>query len=188
MEERAYALLGTVAPILAYVFIGVSILLSPWFSWRENALSDLGHSFGSSVASVYNFGLILSGLLVILYATKVLSQYAKWTICSLTLWSFLLQMVATFDEVYGLIHTVVSGLFFVSLGFASIIYILERRSYLAMAAFLIGLFSWVIYWSEAYPIGVVVPEAISSLAVPSWVEFSSLRIFLGEEPMSVEKV
>ena len=66
MSERTYALFGVVGPLVAYFFIGLSIILSPWFSWSTDALSDLGHSVKSDVASLYNFGLLLAGFLLVI--------------------------------------------------------------------------------------------------------------------------
>ena len=66
MEERVYALFGVVGPLVAYISMGVSIVLSPWFSWESNALSDLGHAFRSEVASIFNFGLLLAGFLMMI--------------------------------------------------------------------------------------------------------------------------
>jgi len=52
---RDYTLFfGIVGPIVSYVLIAVSILLSPWFSWQRNALSDLGHSTKSNVSPIFN--------------------------------------------------------------------------------------------------------------------------------------
>ncbi|MCK4483018.1 hypothetical protein KAU55_07295, partial [Candidatus Bathyarchaeota archaeon] len=61
MNEKTYALFGVIGSLLAYFSIGVSIALSPWFSWETNALSDLGHAVNSGVAPIFNFGLLLSG-------------------------------------------------------------------------------------------------------------------------------
>jgi hypothetical membrane protein len=48
MNERICALFGMIGPPMAHVSIGVSIALSPWFSWERNALSDLGHAVKSA--------------------------------------------------------------------------------------------------------------------------------------------
>jgi len=79
MDERIYVLFGVIGPISAYLLIGVSITLSPWFSWERNALSDLGHAVNSGVAPIFNFGLFLAGFLLTIYAVKVLKNYARWT-------------------------------------------------------------------------------------------------------------
>jgi hypothetical membrane protein len=178
MNEKTYALFGVIGPLLAYVSIGISIALSPCFSWEKSALSDLGHAVKSEVAPIFNFGLLLTGFLLTTYAVKVLKGYAKWTGYSLVFSAFTLQLIAVFDEVYGLLHLVVSILFFVSLGVTSMFYAVERKSYSALAAFAIGLISWIFYWAEIYTAGAAVPETISSVAVLFWIIPSALRIYM----------
>ena len=141
MKTRNYALLGIISPFIAYFFIAISIIQSPWFLWEKNALSDLGHATRSSVSPIFNFGLLLTGILIFTYAILSLRNQAKWTGLCLTTSAFSLQLVGTFDEVYGFLHQVVSVLFFVSIGITSIIYAIEKKSYLGILAFIIGLFS-----------------------------------------------
>jgi len=182
LDERNYALLGVIGPVAAYAFIGVAIALSAWFSWHRNALSDLGHAVRSSVAPIFNFGLLMAGLLMFLYAVIVFRKYAKYTSVCLIVSAFMLQMVATFNEVYGFLHFVVSVLFFLSLGIASVAYAVERRSLLPVLAFIMGLGSWALYWARVYSAGVAVPEIVSSTAVVSWIILSAFRLYLGEKP------
>jgi len=183
LRERNYALFGLVAPLIAIFFIVVSIVLSPWFSWWSNALSDLGRSAAtdvapkSEVAPLFNFGLLLSGFLTILYSITSFRNHAKYTSYFLVLTGLSLQLVATFDEVYGSLHFQVSVLFFVALCFASISYVVEKRSVLAVTALVIGLCSWILYGLEIYSAGIAVPETISSMATVTWVMLSALRIY-----------
>jgi len=88
-----------------------------------------------------------------------------------------LQLVATFDEVYGSLHFQVSVLFFAALCFASISYVVEKRSVLAVTALVIGFSSWILYGLEIYSAGIAVPETISSMATVTWVMLSALRIY-----------
>jgi hypothetical membrane protein len=99
---------------------------------------------------------------------------------SLVISAFTLQLVAVFDEVHGLLHLVVSILFFVSLGVTFLFYAVERKSYSAVAAFAIGLISWVLYWAAIYSAGVAVPETISSVAVLFRIIPSALKIYMNE--------
>jgi len=183
LREQNYALFGLVGPLIAIFFIVVSIVLSPWFSWWSNALSDLGRSANSEVmpksevAPLFNFGLLLSGFLTILYSITSFRNHAKYTSYLLVFVGLTLQLVATFDEVYGSLHFQVSVLFFVALGFASISYVIEKRSVLAVAALVIGLCSWILYGLEIYSAGIAVPETISSMATVTWVMLSALRIY-----------
>lgn len=180
MDKRKWTLFGMIGPLAAYFFIGVSIILSPWFSWWSNALSDLGHSVDSDVASLYNFGLLLAGFFIIVYSITAFRDHAKYTSYCLLMSAFILQLVATFDEVYGPLHVRVSILFFVSLGFASIVYAVERKSILALVAFVIGLGSWILYSAGIYSAGVAVPEIISSTVTVLWIMLSAFKIYSGK--------
>ncbi len=175
MEWRGCAILGVIGPLVAYFFIGASVMLSPWFNWQENALSDLGHAIRSRVAPIFNFGLLAAGLLVAIYSVMMLRKYAKHSGRCLLGSSFALQLIATFDEAYGFLHYVVSVLFFVLLGLTSIVYSIERRSPMALIAFMMGLSSWILYWAGAYNAGVAVPEIISSAAASLWITSSALE-------------
>jgi len=177
MEDRDWTWFGVAGPTVAYASIGASIALSPWFRWERNALSDLGHSVRSGVAPIYNFGLLVAGFLIVIYAATVFKKHAKYTSASLSAAGFFLQMVATFDEVYGSLHYVASVLFFVSIGVTSIVYAVERKSYMAVLAFAVGLASWVLYWMKIYVAGVAVPETISSVAAVAWIIQSAIKIY-----------
>jgi hypothetical membrane protein len=181
MQKDNYALTGILGPLTAIIFITAAIVLSPWFSWGNNALSDLGNSVGSDTASIFNFGLLLTGFLTIIYATTSFKKHARITSYALTLAGFSLQLVGAFDEVYGMLHTQISVLFFATLAIASISYMIEKRSLLAASALIIGLASWILYGLEIYSSGIAVPEAISSMATATWVVISALRIYLNKQ-------
>lgn len=176
MNEKFYALFGIVGPLVAYFSIGVSIVFSPWFSWGKNALSDLGHSVNSQVAPIYNLGLLLAGFLMIVYAVTVFRKHAKYTAIILVASGFVLQSVAAFDEVYGFLHFVVSLLFFVLIGISSVVYAIEKKSYLTAAMFVVNFGSWLLYGLKTYSAGVAVPETISSVAVVVWIMVSAVKI------------
>ncbi len=180
MNERVYALFGVAGPLLAYISIGISILLSPWFDWKQNALSDLGHAITSKVSPIFNFGLLLTGFLTIIFVVTIFKKHAKYASICLIISSILLQLVATFDEVYGLLHHNLSVLFFISIGITSTVYAFERKSSLAAAVFIIVLSSWILYFAKIYSAGIVVPEIISSIAVSSWIMYSAIKIYLGK--------
>jgi len=177
LEDRWLALLGVIGPLAAYAFVGVSILSAPWFSWMKNALSDLGHALRRETAVYYNFGLALSGFLIIVYAITALRKHAKYTSLCLAGSAFFLQLVAVFDEIYGRLHGIVSILFFVSLGVAALVYTVEKRSVLGAASFVIGSVAWALYEFDVYEAGVAVPEIISATAVALWIMLSAIRIY-----------
>ena len=180
MKERNCALFGLLGPLTAFFFIVISIFLSPWFSWWNNAPSDLGHSVNSEVAPLFNFGLLLSAFFTMLYSLVSFRNHAKYTSYILILVGLTLQLVATFDEVYGSLHFQVSVLFFVALYFASVSYVIEKRSVLAFAALIIGLVSWILYGIDIYRSGIAVPEIISLMVTSIWVMLSALRIYVSK--------
>lgn len=181
MHEQKVALLGIITPVIATVFIGVSIGLSPWFAWEENALSDLGHSTNSEVAALFNFGLLLTGFCLIIYSMTCFKYHAKYTSYSLVAAGFSLQLVATFNEVYKPLHFLVSVLFFLSLAISCISFAIEKKSVLAVGALGFGLAIWILYGLDIYSSGIAVPEALSALAVSSWVMLSAFRIYSNNE-------
>ena len=60
---RSSLFLGIVAAILAWIVIGVSWRLNPWFVFTRDAFSDLGGPH-ACCPWIYNYGLILVGVLV----------------------------------------------------------------------------------------------------------------------------
>jgi hypothetical membrane protein len=180
LNDKNYAVFGLLGPLTALLFIGISILLSPWFSWGNNALSDLGNSVSSDVAPLFNFGLLLSGFFTILYALTSFRKHAKYTSYFMVLTGLALQLVATFNEVYKPLHFQVSVLFFLTLCFVSVSYIIEKRSVLAVAALVIGFASWILYGLDIYSAGIAVPETVSSMATSIWVVRSALRIYFNK--------
>ena len=176
MEERVYVLFGVFGPLLLYVSIGLSLVLSPWFSWESNALSDLGHAVNSSVASIFNLGLLLAGFLLMIYSATAFKKHAKYSSICLLASTFLVQLLATFNEVYGSLHYAVAVPHFVMLSLTSIVYTVEKRSAAALITFTIVLGSWTLYGLNIFNIGVAVPETISKIVV-SWIMISAFKVY-----------
>jgi len=174
-DKRLYALLGIIGPLIAFLFIGISIASAPWFRWSRNALSDLGHASRLESALYYNFGLAAGGLLITIYAVTSLMNRARYTGLCLAASAFSLQLVAVFDEIYGHTHLIVSEVFFILLLLSSLIYALERRSIIASCSFIVGLCAWILYWMNLYSAGIAVPEIISATAAVSWIIISALE-------------
>ena len=180
MDEKVYALFGVFGPILLYVSIGLSLVLSPWFSWESNALSDLGHAANSNVASIFNFGLLLAGFFLMIYAATVFKKHAKYSSVCLLVSTFFVQLLATFNEVYGSLHYAVAVPHFVMLSVTSIAYTIEKRSALALVTFVIVLGSWALYGLNVFNVGIAVPETISKIVV-LWIMISAIRIYTNRQ-------
>jgi hypothetical membrane protein len=177
MEERAYALFGVFGPLLVYASIALSLVLSPWFSWESNMLSDLGHAVTSDAAPIFNLGLLLAGFLMMVYALTVFQKHAKYSSYCLLVSTFLVQLLAAFNEVYGSLHYVVAVPHFVMLSFTSIVYTVEKRSAVALSTFIIVMFSWLLYGLNIFNIGIAVPETVSKLVL-AWILYSAINLYL----------
>jgi hypothetical membrane protein len=72
-------LCGIISTIIFFIFIGLAIWLSPWFSWTDHFISDIAGSLGDTpiwagrgMASILlNSGLILAGLIGIIFAVMI---------------------------------------------------------------------------------------------------------------------
>ena len=180
MEEKVYALFGVFGPLLVYVSILLSLVLSPWFSWKNNALSDLGHAVNSVAASIFNLGLLLAGFLMMIYALTVFQKHAKYSSFCLLVSTFLVQLLAVFNEVYGSLHYVVAVPHFVMLSLTSIVYTVEKRSAVALSTFIIVMFSWLLYGLNIFNIGIAVPETVSKLVL-AWIMYSAIKIYFDKK-------
>ncbi len=180
MEERVYALFGVFGPLLVYISILLSLVLSPWFSWESNALSDLGHAVTRDAAPIFNLGLLLAGFLMMIYALTVFQKHAKYSSFCLLVSTFLVQLLAVFNEVYGSLHYVVAVPHFVMLSLTSIVYTVEKRSAVALSTFIIVMFSWLLYGLNIFNIGIAVPETVSKLVL-AWIMYSAIKIYLDKE-------
>jgi len=161
-------LTGLLAIVIPLTSIFLSIALSPWFSWRSNALSDLGHSLRSEVAEIFNAGLLTGGLLLILYGALFVRKVYPLTSVLIGIVGYLFQLVGLFDEAYGFAHLLVSAIFFLSLAIATLVYCYERRSLYPLILLAIGTVSWLGYFLKIYRSGISVPEIVSVLGVAFW--------------------
>jgi hypothetical membrane protein len=179
MEERVYALFGIFGPLLVYASIALALVLSPWFSWESDALSDLGRAVTSDAAPIFNLGLLLAGFLMMVYALTVFQKHAKYSSFCLLVSTFLVQLLAVFNEVYGSLHYVVAVPHFVMLSLTSIVYTVEKRSAVALTTFILVMFSWLLYGLNIFNIGIAVPETVSKLVL-AWIMYSAIKIYISK--------
>jgi hypothetical membrane protein len=91
----------------------------------------------------------------------------------------MIQLLATFDEVYGFLHYAVSVPHFIMLSIISIVYALEQKSSLAIITLIISLGSWALYGMKIFNVKVAVPEIISKIVL-LWVMYFAIKIYLSE--------
>ena len=112
---RLTGLAGIFTPVFILTTIFISIAMSPWFSWHDNALSDMGVS---RTPNPFNAALLIGGLL---YLTFVLgfsrwyaapSRLARLALFCLVAGGVGLALVGLVTEEAGRIHYAVAAAYF----------------------------------------------------------------------------
>lgn len=172
---KTFGINGIFAPLIAFTLILLAIAYSPEFSWTENALSDLGVQKGVT-AMLFNTGLILSGVLTILFAAGLFAFLHEDFLGGIGAFLFILDSVAltaigVFPENVKPIHTYASVVFFT---------LFPASMFILTAAFLrtshnkLGFFTFLaatvatIVWTIPFGKGVAIPETISAVSASAW--------------------
>jgi len=159
------------ATLLVFPMVLIAIQLSPWFSWSNNALSDLGVS--GPAATIFNSSLIVGGTLSFIFSLgvrKVLPSKFGWLgVILFAVASLSLIGIGVFPETAGRIHTYFSTAFFALLGLSllangSALLLSSRK--LGSFTILLGVVSGVV-WLFPHR-GVAIPEFISALGGSIW--------------------
>ncbi|MHA2226770.1 MAG: DUF998 domain-containing protein [Candidatus Hodarchaeales archaeon] len=197
---RTIGLLGLLTPIIAYSGIIAAIFLNlEWFSWTDNALSDLGHYGNLGLrAFVFNGGLFIGGLLVFIFCLSFYYQERETfnadaigktllTIGAIAFFfsSVALMAIGIFSEDFGPIHRFVSEVFFTSIPFAmwffgGAFYRRTELKVMGLLALLIGTIAgitWISYFALHLFSGVAIPEAVSSIAVSIWIMLRGIQYY-----------
>jgi hypothetical membrane protein len=117
MFTRLAGLAGLITPVLTLTLIFVAISLSPWFSWHDNALSDMGVD---TVAPLFNGALVIGGLLYFVFVIGFLrwrglrSRPAKLAAVAMIVGAVGLCLIGVFTEDAGRIHYYVSATYFLA--------------------------------------------------------------------------
>ena len=123
---RIAGMCGMFIPVVIFTSLGVSIASSPWFTWTQHALSDLG--IQENTAALFNYGMIFGGILALIFSfglMKVLSK--KLGAYVLALSSLALIGIGVFPETIFTLHFLTSASFFVLLAIALMIIGLTSR-------------------------------------------------------------
>jgi hypothetical membrane protein len=177
---RTGASAGIVAPIVAFICILTAIASYPQFSWTDNALSDLGVVPGLT-ESVFNFGLLASGLLSFSFAIFGLYNYLEKNLLGkigsavFAGASLALIAISVFTENFSPTHYIVSVAFFVlmpiSLFIISGAFLLSHRRNMAVFTVLVAAAAalpWLLLFAFNYVPYVAIPETLSGLSVSLW--------------------
>ncbi len=178
LGKRA-GLCGLLAPVVAFTAIGISIAMSPWFSWARNALSDLG-ALNSPVWPVFNTGLVVAGLLASCFSYGLLRRarggLGRAGSVVLLIGSFSLVLIGLLPEDTGLPHLAAAVAFFL-LAPAGLMVIgiseflgpggecRASSGILASAPGAASLLTWAIWVLLGQPLGLAVPELVAAVLI-----------------------
>lgn len=186
--------MGYIAPLIALVGIFIAILLSPTFSWVDNALSDLGHWTRVDIgphpfprALIFNLSLTMTGILLIIVTIRLMKQlHDRPSIIAITpylLAAGFLTSIGIFSEDTWVrlenvsFHYIASLGFFITFPFAMWLMglswlRLSRLRWFSILSLLLPLASISLWWgtfSRMFPwSGVAIPEFITALTAIAW--------------------
>jgi hypothetical membrane protein len=193
---RIYPFIGIAGAVVAYGMIALAISVSPWFSWYNNALSDLGNTaLHPSTALVFDSGLASAGVLmtffgILLSKNNISWKFLVWSI-PLTISSIDLTLIGIFNESFGAIHLVVSEIFFVSI--ALTLFLFSYVSFpigmprLGALSLIFGVLSSLV-WIARFPWqGVAIQETVTSALAALFVIIIGCKL-LSSKPVPNIKV
>ncbi len=178
---------GIITPLIAFGCILLAIAYAPQFSWTDNALSDLG-VMPNPTSVLFNLGLIVSGILAIVFAFGLLIFFNKTVSGRIGAIMFVLDCLALicigiFPESAKPMHLYASVAFFAIFPLAMFLmtasFVLSSKHRMAVFTFAIAVFAAVVWAAEFlvhYVPGVAIPETLSALAACLWVAVLSFNI------------
>lgn len=176
---------GILASIVVFSSVLAAISRSPGFSWTANALSDLGVS---GAASIFNSGLIVGGILMMVFAAGLLvvggRVLERAGAALLFIGAIALSGIGVFTEAAGDIHFYVSAAFFgisaLSLLLIGSGFIVAGSKKFGLSTVLAGVLAglpWAFYWAW---IGLAIPETLSALVIFIWVIVEGAKLCIGK--------
>ncbi|MHC1625107.1 MAG: DUF998 domain-containing protein [Methermicoccaceae archaeon] len=166
---------GFIAPVVAFVGITLAIATHPWFSFTENAISDLGALYVEG-NYILNISLFVSGILATVFAYGLTEEQrtklGRFGAILFMMGTISLAMIGLFPEDFKIpIHFIVSVSFFAfaGLGILAMGIADERRWFRAFSILLFSSALMFAMMSMDLFTGVAIPELIGAVAITIWV-------------------
>jgi len=184
-------LCGILGSVLALGMVFAVTVISPWFRWDTNALSELGVG---EVSLVFNSAVVIGGVLNFIFALgarKYLSgrRVVRIGVALVMLSSVCLALVGIFTVAYHFAHAIVSLGYFVlaPTGFTLIWLGTERDTIRTLsivtgiAALLAILILPMMFLVVPFKVGFAVPEIIEALILAAWMVFMGVRLLRADQ-------
>jgi len=183
---------GIASQLVGLAFILAAVASSPWFSWTENDLSILGVE--GSVTAIFNWGLILTGLLSLVFAiglwkSLIASRPGQVGTVCLLLGSVALSTTGIFPRTINMPHDSASIAFFVFITLALFLVgvaaiaasqtlwgVLSLAASVLMVGFLLAPWPWS---------GGSIEQLLSCLPWSLWTVVFGLRLLVGTRQVNV---
>jgi len=179
-------LCGIISSVLTLIMVFVATIISPWFRWDTNALSELGVGEASLI---FNSAMIIGGTLNFLFALGIREYLGKIGLVKygtilIILGSLSLALVGFFTVSYPILHGIVAlGTFilpptgFILIGFSSKPSTIRKLSIISgIAALIIILVLPFILLIIPFNVGFAVPEMIEGIIVAAWIIFMGIKL------------
>jgi len=137
MLRRIAGVCGITSQLTALIILLIVISNSPWFSWTENELCDLG--IVGSATTLFNLGYILTGVLSLIFAiglrkSLLSSRLGQLGAVSLILGSMMIPAIGIFPRTLVLLHN--------SASMAALVFIIMALLLIGVAAVTASQMKW----------------------------------------------
>jgi hypothetical membrane protein len=186
MLLRLGGLCGILGSVLSLVMVFAATVISPWFRWDTNALSELGVG---EVSLIFNSAVVIGGVLNFIFALgarKYLSgrRVVRIGVALIMLSSVCLALVGIFTVAYHFAHAIVSLGYFVSapigfilIGLGTEIDTIRTASIITGIAALLAILTLpMIFPVMPFKVGFAVPEMIEALILAAWMVFMGVKL------------
>lgn len=185
--QRSVAV-GVVGVLVSFVAILTAVGVATWFSWRTNALSDLGVSVGIA-RPIFNYGLIATGAIALGFV-PALWNTADHRAHRVAVVPFVVAMVGVAgvglfpsDQPLHAPAAITAYLAFMATpavyGIGDLLVGARRRGIVTIASALAHLGFWVVWattLTDTLP-GLAVPEFVGSTLFNAWVCYTAARLW-----------
>lgn len=183
---RLAGLSGVLGSVLPLVMVLAATFFSTWFSWNENALSELGVG---EQATLFNSAMLIGGALNLLFGLGLYKYFSgekliKSGVTSIMLSSISLALVGVFTVDYHIPHGLAAfGYFMLSpTGFLLIASgtkggIIRKLGFICGVGALFAILVLpVVFLALSLNVGFAVPELIEGLIISVWTIYLSTRL------------
>jgi hypothetical membrane protein len=184
MLTRFAGFFGILTPVITLTLIFISIALSPWFSWHDNALSDMGVS---ATPNLFNVALVSGSVMYFVFAIGFLrwhglrSRLAKIAGVALLVGAIGLLFIGILTENAGRIHYIVSALYFLATPLAYVLFGVDllRHGKALMGSLTIAAGITAVLMISAVPHKrIAVPEILAALSMGTWTFAMGMKLLI----------